>query len=98
MSTSKLETVLEEVKALTPREQQKVRELLDSLAAEAEPGQAEVAETKPPVTEEELERILLAKGMIRRIPSRVPNPRHKDFKPLEVKGKPLSEIIIEERR
>ncbi len=89
MTTANLDRVFEEVKALTPGEQKQLREMLDSLLASA----------APQITEEEFEQRLLEKGIISRIPPRI---RDADFyanrKPIEVEGKPVSEIIIEERR
>ena len=97
MSSSTLELVLKKVKELTTEEQQKVRELLDSLAGESDIAMNEA--DKPLVSEEEFHKILLAKGMIRKIPSRrQDSAAYENRKLLEVPGKPLSEIIIEERR
>ena len=97
MSTATLETVLEQVKELTPEEQLKVRELLDSLGKDVTDKTSREENQEPLVTEEEFLKILLARGVIHHIP-----PRHKKSsekrKLIEVKGKPLSETIIEERR
>jgi hypothetical protein len=42
---------------------------------------------------------LLAAGVISKIPERNPYPEeYENFEPVEVKGKPISETIIEERR
>lgn len=89
MTTSNLDQVIEEVKALTPDEQRKLRELLDSL----------LAPPAPSMTEEEFEQHLLAKGIISEIPPRIIDPIfEQNRKPIEIEGKPVSEIIIEERR
>ncbi len=89
MSTSNLDRIVEEVKALTPDEQRSLRELIDEL----------LVNNATNMTEQEFERHLLNKGIISRIPARI---RDKTFyanrKPVEVQGKPVSEIIIEERR
>ena len=46
----------------------------------------------------DFERRLLAKGVITEIPPRLPdNDVRKDFQPVKVEGKPVSETIIEER-
>jgi hypothetical protein len=96
MSSSTLEQVLEKVKELAPEEQQKVRELLNSLASKT---QATGEENKPLMTEKEFERYLLAKGVIQRIPARkIDVTANKNRKRIKVKGKPLSQTIIEERR
>lgn len=44
------------------------------------------------------EQRLLERGVISEIPKRLPDPEQdRDFKPVEVKGKSLSETIIEDR-
>ena len=93
MSSTNLEKVIEEVKALTPDEQRKVKDLIDSLLKPSDETQS------PMLPEDLLEQKLLQAGIISKIPERLPPPEHlKNFKPIEVKGKPVSETIIEERR
>ena len=48
------------------------------------------------VSEDEIEKHLEREGLIR-VPKAKERPRP-DFKPIEVAGKPISEMIIEERR
>jgi hypothetical protein len=92
MSSTSLEKVIEEVKALTQEEQRHVRELIDSLLE----SPAETHEHFSP--EDLLERRLLERGVISAIPKRNFDPdTYKEFEPIEVKGKPVSETIIEER-
>jgi hypothetical protein len=89
MTTSNLDQVIEEVKALTPDEQRKLRELLDNLIGGATPA----------ITEEELQQRLYEKGVIGEIPSPITDlTPYRNRKLMEVKGKPLSETVIEERR
>lgn len=89
MTTATLDRVIEEVKGLTPEEQQQLRKVLDSL----------LTTSSPQVTEEEFEQRLLEKGIISRIPPRIRDASfYAHRKPVEVEGKPVSEIIIEERR
>jgi len=86
MSTN-VERVLDQIRALTAEEQQQVRAALNS------------GDTNPLMTEDEFEQHLLATGVISSIPSR--NLGSADYsrrRPVEVKGKPVSETIIEERR
>lgn len=87
---STLEKILEEIRALTPAEQAQVRDLIESL----------LPPKKESPSREEYEKYLLAQGVIRRIPPRTGNRPDdlKNFKPIKIKGKPLSETIIEERR
>lgn len=87
MSSANLEKVIEEIKALTPDEQRKVKELIDSLV-----GEQSVS------PEDLLAQRLLEAGVISHIPPRIADESDRTFKPVEVKGKPVSETIIEERR
>jgi transcriptional regulator of acetoin/glycerol metabolism len=88
MTTSNLDQVIEEVKALSPDDQRKLRDLLDRLLAPA-----------PQMSEEEFERHLLAKGVISEIPPPITDlTPFQNRKLMEVKGEPLSETVVEERR
>jgi hypothetical protein len=94
MSSTSLEKVIEGVKALTPGERRQVRELIDSLPENPAETQEELLSP-----EDLLERRLLDRGVISEIPKRNFDPdTYKEFEPIEVKGKPVSETIIEERR
>lgn len=93
MSSTSLERVIEELKALTPAEQQKVRDLIDSMLELS----AETSATLSP--EDLLDQRLLEAGVISEIPRRITDfTPYQNRKPIEVKGKPVSETIIEERR
>ncbi|MGA9995142.1 MAG: hypothetical protein WBP93_07000 [Pyrinomonadaceae bacterium] len=86
-----LEKVLSEVKTLSPDDLRRLREEVDRML---EPPRAQM-------TEDEFEQMLLAKGIISSIPSRPSKEEreaYRSYKPIEVKGKPVSETIIEERR
>ncbi|MDQ3633082.1 MAG: hypothetical protein M3405_01025 [Acidobacteriota bacterium] len=56
-----------------------------------------IKNVKQEISEDEVERILLARGIISEIPENW-RDKDEDFEPIEIKGKPLSETIIEERR
>jgi hypothetical protein len=89
MTTVSLDQVLEQVKSLSLDEQKQLREMLDEL----------LTKSGPQMTEREFERRLLEKGIISRIPPRIRDEAfYQNRKPVEVEGKPVSEIIIEERR
>ena len=48
---------------------------------------------------DEVNRRMLEKGIISRLPEREPNfKRPKEWEPIKIEGKPLSETIIEDRR
>ena len=78
--------IIEQVKMLPPTAQ---REVVETLTKTVKPR-------KPP-TEAEIARILLAEGVINEIPPDWDSPDDDDFEPIEIKGKPLSETILEDR-
>lgn len=89
MTTSNLDRLINEVKMLTPDEQRSLRDMVDEL----------LVKSAPTMTEEEFEQHLLKKGVISRIPPRIRDATFEANRRLiEVEGKPVSEIIIEERR
>lgn len=47
--------------------------------------------------EDEIEKLLLAKGLISEIPKRSKDKEEETYEPIEIIGKPLSETILEER-
>jgi hypothetical protein len=53
--------------------------------------------SSPAPDEDEIERMLLAKGLISEIPPRSKDKEEETFQPLKVSGKPLSETVLEER-
>ena len=83
--------ILAEIKKLPLEER---RRLLKSLASET----AEESQPEQMTREDEVERILLAEGVISHIPTRLVDDEEDTYEPIEVPGKPLSETIIEERR
>ncbi len=89
MTTATLDKVLEEVKGLTPGEQLRVRAYLDA-ALELSP------ET---ILDLRVQQALMEKGLL----SEIKFPRKsvsldQEYELVKVKGKPVSETIIEERR
>jgi hypothetical protein len=93
MSSGSLEKVIEEVKALTPSERQKVRELIDSML------EVPAKTSATPSPEDLLDQRLFEGGVISKIPNRITDlTPYQNRKPVEVRGKPVSETIIEERR
>jgi hypothetical protein len=88
MATATVTNIIKQIKKLSLSERQELRTILDSLLAPA-----------PSLTEEEFHRRLAAEGRLS-MPSPEARSRaaHGSFKPVPVKGKPVSETIIEERR
>ena len=91
-----LDKIKEEMRTLAPEELQQVRELVDSLLSEPAGPRMSGDEL-----EDAFERELAAKGIIS-----LPDPARRkeaetefdNYKPITVEGKPLSEMIIEDRR
>lgn len=85
--------ILEEIYKLPSDEQRKISESLSQHLQHEQPSD----EQTPQMTEEEFAQYLLAKGVISHIPTGITDEED-DFEPIEVKGEPLSETIIRERR
>lgn len=68
------------------------RKIIDTLSQTLEKG-----EKKKPLSEAEIAQMMLAEGVISEIPEGWDKPDGEDFEPIEIKGKPLSEIILEDR-
>ena len=87
-----LETIVEDLRALAPDDQRRVRDLLDSWLEHT-------AELPLADREKEVQRRLEAKGLLK--PRELANaggvaPRRRQ--PLDVPGEPVSQTIIRERR
>ena len=88
MAKATLDEVLESVKALPPDERQKLRELLD-----------ESLEESPLPGDDKLQRKLREAGLLTEMRLRVADlESYRSYKPIEVRGQPVSETLIEERR
>jgi hypothetical protein len=84
-----LETVIEQVKALSPDDQRRLHRLLQEKLAAAGPAKSE----------DDFERELLAQGLLTRIPPPITDlTPYQNRRTVRVEGQPLSEQIIEERR
>jgi hypothetical protein len=89
MKRTPLSKILEEVRSLNRSEQAQLRGALDALLAEPEPSSAE----------DQVERLLFERGLLSEIKSSIRDLEpYRNRKLVQVKGKPLSEVIIEERR
>jgi len=87
--TARLKDLLEEVRQLTPEEQQQLRQELDR-----SPGLP-----PHPSREEELDNLLVERGLLSSIPPSIAGPKSgRERKLVQIEGKPLSETIIEDRR
>jgi hypothetical protein len=83
--------VWQAVQTLTPRQQRRLRKLLDALRFKQQPL----------TPEDELQLLLLKDGVIDHIPRPLTEAEiraFQEYKPVPIEGKPLSETVIEERR
>jgi hypothetical protein len=91
MAGLSFDQVWQAIQSLTPRQQRRLRKLLDALRF-----------THQPLTpEEQVQLLLLKDGVIDHVP-RPPTPAEVQtfqvYKPVPIEGKPLSETVVEERR
>ena len=91
MISANVGRLLEQVKTLSPEEREQLRLLM---------GQQPMA-TNELLKEDQLQQLLLERGVISRIPPK-PTPediaRFNAWKPIPIQGKPISQTIIEDRR
>jgi len=108
MTHTDFNELLSSIKALTPEQVRQLRQQLDRQSAQPKkptaptPGKAAKpaqAPNKPPSIEE-LHRKMMARGLITRLPdpSLDIDDDDPDDQPVPIKGEPLSETIIRERR
>ena len=87
------QTLIEKIDHLPPEHIAKVENFVDALCrSEAQKEQEEQD------LETQLEQRLFAMGLLSEIKPPIDPASYQDFEPIENKGKPLSEVIIEERR
>jgi hypothetical protein len=88
MTPMSCEKVVAEVKALPPAEQQRLRALLDTF----------LAPTPASITEDEFAHKLVEYGVLREAKPPITNlAPYQNRQPVKTTGKPLSEVILEER-
>jgi hypothetical protein len=84
MTAAEFEKVAEQIRGMSPAEQRRLRDLLDSYLV--------------PAREAEFAQEMLREGIFDHVPPAVTDlSPFQDRKPIDVVGKPLSETIIEER-
>jgi len=111
MTHSDFNQLLGSIKALTPEQVRQLRQQLDRQLAEPKkhpasaPGKAAKRAKAPspkkkPMTRDEFNQRLMAAGLITRLPdpSLDIDDDDPDDQPVPIKGEPLSETIIRERR
>ncbi len=83
--------IQEKIRALPIDLQEDVLEYVEKLSANNQ-------QTKEKEIEQEVAKRLFAKGLISEIPEPLSDAEDADFELIEVEGKPVSEMIIRERR
>ena len=101
---STIEEILKAVKDLPPKERAEVKRRLDALVSPPEVDESLKASTETSHVHQDakdldqrIQRALHSAGLVTEIKPPVKRPRERR-PPINVKGKPLSETIIEDRR
>ena len=87
-----VQEIINTVQSLPLNEQEKVLKALQGSLQRKTKLQQTV------ISEDDIETLLLAKGIISEIPKRVPDDEEENYEPITVKGQPLSEVILENRK
>lgn len=97
---SKLEEIVNAVKALPPEEQAELRRRLDALPGQPGENEAVVNDRRQVAIDldQRAQRALFEAGLLSEIKPPITDPRPYRRDPIKIKGKPLSETVIEERR
>ena len=93
---STVEEILKAVKDLPPNELTELRQRINLLMAQRNERVHDL-ESDPSYSDQRIQRALYAAGLLSEIKPRTKRPRPRR-PPIKIKGKPLSETIIEERR
>lgn len=97
---STVEEIVNAVKGLPPREQAEVRRRLDTLSAQPDENEVLVDDTRQAAIDldQRVQRALYEDGLVSEIKPPITDPTPYRREPIKIKGKPLSETVIEERR
>lgn len=90
MATDTVTHIVKQIKKLSPAEKEKLRSALEPVLPHA----------RPPATETDFRKALTVAGLLSSpsAQARTQAARRRPFKPVPVRGKPVSETLIEERR
>ena len=94
---STVEEIVKAVKDLPPKEQAEVKRRLEGLLSPSDQGGAPNETPQAGDLDQRIQRALYEAGLVSEIKPRVKRPRLRR-PPIKIKGKPLSETIIEDRR
>ena len=97
MSTG--EEIVNAIKDLPPGERAEVKRRLETLPAQLEP-EVSTGDERQAATDldQRIQRALYEAGLVNEIKPPITDPTPYRREPIKIKGKPLSEIVIEERR
>lgn len=97
---STVEEIVNAVKELPPSDQAEVRRRLDTLRAQPNENEALVDDTHQAAIDldQRVQRALFEAGLVSEIKPPITDPTPYRREPIKIKGKPLSETVIEERR
>jgi hypothetical protein len=97
---STVEEIVNAVKGLPPREQAEVRRRLDTLRAQPDENEVLVNDGRLGATDldQRVQHALFETGLVGEIKPPITDPAPYRREPIKIKGKPLSETVIEERR
>jgi hypothetical protein len=99
---STVEEIVNAVKELPPREQAEVRRRLDTLPAQPDENEVLVDDSRQATIDLDLDQrvqqALFEAGLVSEIKPPITDPTPYRREPIKIKGKPLSETVIEERR
>jgi hypothetical protein len=97
---STVEEIVDAVKGLPPREQAEVRRRLDSLPAQPDKNGVIVDDTRRIAIDldQRVQHALYEAGLVSEIKLPITDPTPYRREPIQIKGKALSETVIEERR
>ena len=92
-----VEEIVKAVKDLPPQEQAEVKRRLEELLTQSDQGDATNETLEAGGLDQRIQRAMYEAGLVSEIKPRVKRPRVRPA-PIKIKGKPLSETIIEDRR
>jgi hypothetical protein len=97
---STVEEIVNAVKELPPREQAEVRRRLDTLPAQPDENEVLVDDSRQTAIDldQRVQQALFEAGLVTEIKPPITDPTPYRREPIKIKGKPLSETVIEERR
>jgi hypothetical protein len=97
---STVEEIVNAVKGLSPNEQAEVRRRLDPLPTPTDGSEMLVDDSRRAAIDldQRVQRALYEAGLVSEIKPPITDPTPYRREPIKIKGKPLSETVIEERR